>query len=173
MNADDFAQIVNMVNLYAVATDSRRYELFEHIFTDDVHLDFGAGAALDGLDILIPAYRGIHAVFSATQHMTSGHVVQVDGDRACCFSYVTGRFRRALDDGEGLFESTGWYDDTLIRTGRGWRIRERISRMVSYQGDIRVMQAMPDVDTNYALVSLFSEADAGRIAFPLERAMVR
>lgn len=165
MNGDDFSQIVNLVNFYAVATDSHRYERFDEIFTADVHLDFGAGAALDGLDILIPAYRAIHAVFAATQHMTSGHVVRVNGDRASCFSYVTGRFRRMLEDGEGVFESTGWYDDALIRTPQGWRIKDRVSRMVSYQGDIRVMQAMPGVDTNYVLVSLFAEADAGRVAF--------
>ncbi|KHK90744.1 nuclear transport factor 2 family protein [Novosphingobium malaysiense] len=165
MTADDFAQIVNIVNLYAVATDSHRYELFEDIFTDDVHLDFGAGAAIDGLAILMPAYKDIHAVFSATQHMTSGHTVKVDGDEARCFSYVCGRFRRKLDDGEGLFESTGWYDDALVRTSKGWRIRKRISRMVTYTGDIRVMQAMPDVDTNYVLSSLFEEAEAGTVDF--------
>jgi hypothetical protein len=165
MTADDFSQIVNLVNLYAVATDSHRYELFEDIFTEDIHLDFGAGAALDGLAMLMTAYRDIHAVFSATQHMTSGHTVKVDGDEARCFSYVQGRFRRMLEDGEGLFESTGWYDDILVRTPRGWRIKTRISRMVSYQGDLKVMQAMPDVDTNYVLSSLFEEADAGSIAF--------
>ncbi|PEQ13787.1 hypothetical protein B2G71_05600 [Novosphingobium sp. PC22D] len=165
MTADDISQIVNVVNLYAVATDSRRYELFRQVFTDTVHLDFGAGAAIDGLDTLISAYQDIHAGFSATQHMTSGHTVQVEGDEARAFSYVSARFRRELDDGEGLFTSTGWYDDVLVRTWHGWRISERASRMVSYAGDHRVMQAMPGVDTNYVLASLFQEADAGNIGF--------
>ena len=165
MNGDDFAQIVNLVNLYAVATDSHRYHLFERIFTPDVHLDFGAGAAIEGLDVLMAGYAEIHAVFSATQHMTSGHVVDVAGDDARCFSYVSGRFRRTLPDGEGLFQSTGWYDDILRRTPQGWRIARRVSRMVTWSGDIRVMQAMPGVDTDYVLVSLFEEADAGRVTF--------
>lgn len=165
MKADDFSQIVNLVNLYAVATDSRRYELFEQIFTDDIHLDFGAGAALDGLPMLMTAYRAIHEVFDATQHMTSGHTVKVNGDEARCFSYVSGRFRRKLEDSAGLFESTGWYDDDLVRTDGGWRIRRRISRMVSHTGDVRVMQAMPDVDTNYVLSALSAEVDAGKVSF--------
>lgn len=165
MQPDDIPQITNIINLYAVATDSHRYHLFEQIFTDDIHLDFGAGAAIDGLASLMLAYQGIHAVFSATQHMTSGHVVDVNADSAWAFSYVSARFRRSLDDGEGLFSSTGWYDDTLVRTAKGWRIDNRASRMVSYDGDIRVMQAMPGVDTNYVLASLFEEADAGRIRF--------
>ncbi|MCJ2181027.1 nuclear transport factor 2 family protein [Novosphingobium album (ex Hu et al. 2023)] len=77
---DDYSQIVNLVNLYAVATDSHRYELFERIFTHDVHLDVGGGVSIDGLDVLMSGYRDIHAVFSATQHMTSGHTVRIDCD---------------------------------------------------------------------------------------------
>ncbi|WP_052223507.1 nuclear transport factor 2 family protein [Novosphingobium malaysiense] len=163
--ADDYSQIVNLVNLYAVATDSHRYELFERIFAHDVHLDVGGGVSIDGLDVLMSSYRDIHAEFSATQHMTSGHTVSIDGDEAQCFSYVCGRFRRVLEGGEGLFEMTGWYDDVLRRTPEGWRIGNRISRMVSFNGDLTVMQAMPGVDTNYVLSALFEEADAGRISF--------
>jgi hypothetical protein len=37
--------------------------------------------------------------------------------------------------------------------------------MVSYSGDIRVMQAMPGVDTNYVLAALHAEADADQLAF--------
>ncbi len=166
MATDDISQITNIINLYAVATDSHRYELFRQIFDEAVHLDFGAGAAIDGLETLITAYDGIHAVFSATQHMTSGHAIMVDGDSAKAFSYVSARFRRVFEDGtEGVFVSTGWYDDVVVRTPAGWRIRDRASRMVTYGGDIRVMQAMPGVDTNYVLASLFAEADGGRIKF--------
>ena len=163
--SDDFSQIVNLVNLYAVATDSHRYDLFERIFTPDVHLDVGGGVSIDGLEVLMSGYRDIHAVFSATQHMTSGHTITIEGDEAHCFSYVCGRFRRPLEDGEGLFEMTGWYDDVLRRMPGGWRISERVSRMVSCNGDVKVMQAMPCVDTNYVLSALFDEADAGRIRF--------
>lgn len=165
MQPDDISQITNILNLYAVATDAHRYDLFRGIFTEDIHLDFGAGAAIDGIATLMSVYADIHAVFSATQHMTSGHTIAVDGDSARAFSYVSARFRRGLDDGEGLFVSTGWYDDALVRTADGWRITHRVSRMVSYGGDIRVMQTMPGVDTNYVLASLFEETDAGRIGF--------
>jgi hypothetical protein len=167
MQGEDFAQIVNIVNLYAAATDSHRYDLFDAIFTEDVHLDFGAGAAIEGRDILKAAYKDIHAVFAATQHMTSGHVVRFAGEEARCFSYVSARFRRAVEEGaaEGVFTSTGWYDDIAVRTADGWRIRHRVSRMVTYGGDLRVMQAMPGVDTNYVLASLADEAEAGRIEF--------
>lgn len=165
--ADDIASIINVTNLYAVAVDSHRYDLFAQVFAEDIHCDFGGGpgAAFTDLATLQAVFKDIHAVFSATQHMVLGHTVTVNGDAAHCFSYVSARFRRGLEDGEGVFESTGWYDDVLVRTADGWRIRERVSRMVTYGGDIRVMQAMPGVDTNYVLLSLAEEAAGGRIKF--------
>jgi hypothetical protein len=165
MMADDYSSIVNVTNLYAVAVDSHRYDLFTRIFTEDIHCDFGGGAAFTDRATLQTVFKDIHEVFSATQHITSGHVITLDGDEAHCFSYVSARFRRGLEDGEGVFQSTGWYDDVLVRTEEGWRIRERVSRMVTCGGDVRVMQAMPGVDTNYVLLSLAQEAEGGRIKF--------
>ncbi|MCK9553760.1 nuclear transport factor 2 family protein [Aquamicrobium sp.] len=162
---DDRSAIINIVNLYAVAVDARRYDLFAQVFSDDIQCDFGGGAAFTNRDALESAFAAIHAVFDSTQHLTSGHVISLNGDRANCLSYVVGRFRRRLEDGEGFFESAGWYDDFLVRTPVGWRIRERASRMVSTSGDLRVMQVMPGVDTNYELFSLFNEADKGSVRF--------
>lgn len=167
MAQDDLSQIVNVVNLYAVATDSHRYDLFERVFTPDVRIDFGGGAAWTSREQLMQGFKAIHAVFSATQHIVSGHTSIVDGDEAHCVSYVHARFLRDIPD--GVFDSTGWYDDQLVRTAEGWRIKDRVSRMVSATGNHRVMQAMPDVDTNFNLLSLFGEAAEGRVRF-LERA---
>lgn len=168
MNGADYSQIVNVVNLYAVAVDSHRYDLFDRVFTDDIRCDFGGGpgAAFTDRETLASTFQQIHAVFAATQHITSGHAIHLSGDRAHCFSYVSARFRREVEGaGDCLFTSTGWYDDTLVRTAEGWRIKDRTSRMVSYGGDIRVMQVMPGVDTNYQLLSLFEEAAKGEIKF--------
>jgi hypothetical protein len=165
MAIDDYSSIINVINLYAVAVDSHRYDLFERVFADDIHCDFGGGAAFTDRATLQAVFKDIHAVFSATQHIVSGHAITLEGDTAHCFSYVSARFRRGLEDGEGLFQSTGWYDDVLTRAADGWRIRERTSRMVSYGGDVRVMQAMPGVDTDYVLLSLAEEAEGGRIRF--------
>lgn len=165
MSGADFAEIVNVINTYAVAVDAHRYELFEQVFSEDIRCDFGGGAAFTDLETLISGFKAIHAVFAATQHITSGHSVAVNGDLANCLSYVTARFRREIEGAPCVFESTGWYDDVLVRTATGWRIKERTSRMVSHGGDIRVMQAMPGVDTNYQLLALSNEDRAGRIKF--------
>lgn len=164
-NSDDLIQITNVLNLYAVALDSHRYDLFEKVFTPDVRIDFGGGAAWTSRAALESGFKAIHAVFAATQHIVSGHAIEVDGDRARSLSYVNARFMRDIDGKRAVFDSTGWYDDALIRTPEGWRIKDRVSRMVSATGEHRVMQAMPDVDTDFKLKSLAAEAEAGRVAF--------
>jgi ketosteroid isomerase-like protein len=163
--SDDIASIVNVINFYAVAVDAHRYAMFERIFTEDVECDVGGGAVFTDRATLMKVFADIHAVFDATQHITSGHAVALHGDRANCLSYVSGRFRREIDGSPCVFHSTGWYDDVLVRQADGWRISRRVSRMVTYGGDIRVMQAMPGVDTKYDVAALFAEADAGRIRF--------
>jgi hypothetical protein len=161
----ELSSIINVVNLYAVAVDSHHYEIFDDIFTEDIHCDFGGGAAFEDRASLVTVFRQIHAVFDATQHFVSGHSIRLADDRAKCLSYVVGRFRRRLEQGPAVFESSGWYDDLLVRSADGWRIKERTSRMVTYTGDIRVMQAMPDIDTNYPLVALSDEAGEDRVRF--------
>jgi hypothetical protein len=154
-------EVTNVINLYAVALDSRRYDLFPQIFTEDVRCDFGGGAAWTDRASLMLAFDAIHAGFAATQHIVAGHTIRIDGSDAWCVSYVNARFLKAIDGKTAVFESTGWYDDRLRRTDAGWRT----SRMVSAGGEHRVMQAMPEIDTEFVLLSLADEAAAGRVAF--------
>ncbi len=165
MQSDDLAQIVNVVNLYAFAVDSHQYEIFKEVFTEDIRCDFGGGAAFSDRETLMRVFKDIHAAFSANQHIVSGHTTRLAGDTAHCFSYVNAFFRRTIDAKECLFNSTGWYEDKLIRTPQGWRIKDRLSRMVSVSGDHRVMQAMPGIDTEFKLASLAEEASAGQLKF--------
>ena len=123
------------------------------------------GAGWTDREALKAGFKAIHAVFDASQHIVSGHAILFKGETAACLSHVNARFIREIDGQRAVFASTGWYDDKLVRTPEGWRICERLSRMVTASGDLRVMQAMPGVDTNYAFYALAAEAAAGRVAF--------
>jgi hypothetical protein len=105
----------------------------------------------------------IHAPFEATQHATRGHHVAVDGDRATCLSYVHARFIRQVPAGGNMFESSGWYDDELVRTPAGWRISKRSCRMVWWGGNPAVLETAPEVKVEQVLDSLRAEAAAGRL----------
>jgi hypothetical protein len=175
MEALEIAAIVNVVNLYPVAVDTQMWALFDHVFTENVHVDFGWPAVWDELGTLKLAFDAIHAPFAATQHATRGHHVVVDGDRATCLSYVLGRFIREVPGGGNMFESAGWYDDALVRTPAGWRIGRRTCRMLWWGGNPAVLQTSPAVPVEPMLDSLVAEARAARLDHlrSLERQMGR
>jgi hypothetical protein len=162
MEALEIAAITNVINLYPLAVDTQNWALFDRVFTEDIHCDFGGPAIWNDRASLKLAFDAIHAPFAATQHATRGHHVAVDGDRATCLSYVLGRFIRDVPGGN-MFESAGWYDDALIRTPEGWRISRRVCRMLWWGGNPAVLQTSPDVPVEPMLDSLVAEARAGRL----------
>jgi len=165
MHRHDVTEIINLVNLYAVAVDTQHWDLLADVFTADAMADFGGGAVWQDLASLTRDFIIIHQPFDATQHVTTNHVVRVAGDDAHCLSYVRGRFiRRGLAGGDS-FESGGWYDDRLLRTPAGWRIRERVCRTVWCEGNPEVMGSTPDPAAEFPLFSLKTEATAKRLRF--------
>lgn len=165
MKPEDVVKVTATLNLYAVALDSHRYDLFDRVFAEDVRADFGGGAEFRSREALVTAFQAIHEPFHSTQHIVSGHSVTVDGNAAYCLSYVHAYFTRVIGGALCVFDSSGWYDDQLVRQGDAWLIKDRVSRMVTANGDHRVMQAMPGVDVDFKLLSLATEADAGRITY--------
>jgi len=68
-----------------------------------------------------------------------------------------GRRRRPLWDG------TGWYDDTLLRTPAGWRIIRRVCRITWWTGNPLVNETIAGVKFELGTTVLRREADAGRV----------
>jgi SnoaL-like domain len=165
MCSEDIVQIINLINLYPVAVDTRRWELFDGVFTDDAHTEFGGQAKWNDLISLKRDFEMIHRPFDATLHITTNHQVVVNGESANCLSYVHGRFIREVPQGGSMFESVGWYDDILVRTPVGWRIEMRSCRTVWSGGNPAVLQTLPGVSAEQKLDSLSCEAAAGRIAY--------
>ncbi|MBU6269107.1 MAG: nuclear transport factor 2 family protein [Sphingomonadales bacterium] len=161
--SEDIVAIVNLCNLYAAATDAQEWRLFDRVFTTDVHVDFGGPACFDGLATLKQVFEAIHAPFAITMHVTTNHQVLVDGDAATCLSYVHGRFVREVGEGGNMFESTGWYDDALVRGADGWRIARRVCRTTWWGGNPKVLQTTPDTHVEHVLNSLRDENRAGGV----------
>lgn len=165
MSAVDISEIINVVNLYPIAVDSLQFDLFDQVFTSDAHVDFGGPAQWHDLAALKRDFLTIHQPFKATQHSTSNHRVEVDGDTARCISYVTARFLRDVPDGGSLFEAFGWYDDVLVRSASGWRIRHRSNRTIGAQGNSAVMQTMPGITVELQHQIFSQEVQAGNVEF--------
>ena len=160
----DKTNVIAVLNLYALAVDTQRWDLFNDAFTEDVHADFGGAAVWTTLATLKRDFAAIHSPFNATQHVTTNHNVTIHGDTAHSLSYVHGRFIRQVPGGN-MFESTGWYDDRLVKTRGEWRIVHRVCRMVWWGGNPKVLETVEGIKVEHKLDSLSAEATAGRLAY--------
>ena len=128
MNPNDIHEIVNLLNLYAFAVDALQWDLFDQVFTPDVQLDYPNGRWSD-LRSFKEDFAVAHAQLHTTQHMVTNHQVKFAADHANALSYARARLvRTAPEAGGGFFEFGGWYDDILVRTPLGWRIKNRKCR---------------------------------------------
>jgi hypothetical protein len=164
MAEHDNAEIIGVLNLYGFLLDAQQWDLFHRVFTADVKSEFGtAGLVWPDLASLKAHFVEFHEALDNHQHEIMGHVVHVDGDRAYAFSYGNWLLRREAVAGDPTWLGTGWYDDELVRTQAGWRIRSRVARMVSWSGNPAVSGHNPDAD--FALYVLKDEIEAGRVKF--------
>ena len=127
--------IIDLMNRYAHALDTRDWGLLESCFTKDA--TFHARKVLDnavpdadfmvieGRDAFIAGLRAIWQGLSATHHMLSNHVVTLAGDghsaQGSCYMrahHVGNRERAHLFE-----ESLGRFDFDLVRAGQEWKIR--------------------------------------------------
>jgi hypothetical protein len=121
---DDTRRIVNALNLYGLAIDTHRYELFDQVFAPDVRADYNPPIAWTDRESLKNGMELYHEPLDGSMHRITNHQVQVDGDRANSLSYVKVRLLR----GDDFFESGGVYDDEFQRLPEGWRIKTRFYR---------------------------------------------
>ena len=84
MPADDHQRICETVYRYAYGIDTRDWELYRSIFTDEVAIDFtsyrpGRPAATMAADVWVGAVRGQMTGLAATHHAMTNPVLSIDG----------------------------------------------------------------------------------------------
>lgn len=161
----DITDIIQLVNLYGLAVDSQRWDLFDRIFTADVEADFSEAAHWHGLENFKQDFAAFHDPFDSTQHCMMNHLVEVDGDQAHAFTYGTWRLVRKAVDGNPLWDGSGWYDDELVRHAGGWRIRKRTCRIVWWVGNPMVNETIPGVKFELNTLTVRNEGNSGNVGF--------
>jgi hypothetical protein len=160
--AVDKQAITEVVNLYSVAIDSHSWDLFDAIFTADVELDYCHVLGWSDLASFKRDFAAMHEPTVGHQHFLGVPQIVVEGDRAWALTY--GRFNlfRAspATEPDDMSQGGAWYDDELVRTPAGWRIRKRVARNFWWQG------SLPEQGPHPCVVDSFPElARKGEIAF--------
>ena len=120
MNPNDFVELQQLLSRYCHIVDTTAWVDLDQIFTADASVTVaGVYPTTTGLDALRELYaRMNHPV----AHTSSSLIVVESSDDSARLSSKWVTVRK-----EGLC-GTGVYDDLVVRTAAGWRIRERIAR---------------------------------------------
>lgn len=112
---------------YAAAIDGRDFDALDDVFLPGATLDYrSSGGPRDAFPAVRDWLREALSVVEFTQHLVTNMRIDVDGDEATSSAY----FFHPMKAGDASFLVSGVYDDRLRRTSGGWRIAERVQRLL-------------------------------------------
>lgn len=122
----DRAAISDVVHRYATGIDRRNWTLYRSCFADEAVFDFvswsGGEPRRLKADDWVAGVQGSLSGFDATQHISSNHVHEIDGDRATCVSYMNALHYIVADGTRQMQAIGGYYTNVLRRIDGAWRI---------------------------------------------------
>jgi SnoaL-like domain len=124
----DTREIIDVINQYTTALDTKNWEMLKATMTPDGKADFGhlSGAGvLDSPQALVDACRSRLQDLDATQHLQGNYIVEVTGDTAKASCYLQASHWAEGLPGGNQFVVWAKYRDDFVRTGNGWRIKMR------------------------------------------------
>lgn len=120
---NDRQEISDVLVRYATGIDTRDWPLFRTVFTADCELDYGEIGTWRGVDAVVEFMTATHEMAGYTLHRITNQAAAVNGDTAAARAYVDALIM-SQDNTSGV-SAAGFYDDELVRTDTGWRIRRR------------------------------------------------
>jgi ketosteroid isomerase-like protein len=129
LSADDRLDIFELPGRYADALDQLEPDKLSLVFTDDAVWEVVGGLRLDGLDE-IKAFMGRSDVHPGAHLMTNYHIESVTEDPGTGLPVAHLRTRGVYPVGPSDSKNPvavfyGRYDDDIVQTDDGWRIRHR------------------------------------------------
>jgi hypothetical protein len=143
----DVREIIDVINQYTTALDTRNWEMLEATMAPDGQADFGnlAGVGiLDSPQALVELCRNSLKDLRATQHLQGNYVVAVNGDTAQASCYLqANHFQEGLPGGD-VFSVWGKYRDDFVRTANGWKIKKRYLDTIHAAGNMNMFAEARD-----------------------------
>jgi hypothetical protein len=121
----DRQEIVDTVVRWAHALDTKDWAAARTCFTDQVETDYsdpsGAGPTRLSAEAFVALRRRAHDKL-LTQHLSTNHLVTLDGDHATCVSATLIHRLDPARESDNTFDTLAHYTHTFVRTAAGWRI---------------------------------------------------
>jgi SnoaL-like domain len=125
----DELEIVALLNRYARAVDTKDWDLYRTVFTDDAYIDYSESVVAGSLDDVVKFLGGdFSALVTMGMHYITNIESEVDGDTA----HVRAMFYHPTKIGgvADLCVFGGYYHHELVRAPDGWRSRHLREEMV-------------------------------------------
>lgn len=120
--AADELEIARLLYRYARAVDSKDWELYRSVFTDDAHIDYSsAGAVVGHRDEVVDWFAANFGVLPWSMHYITNIEADVDGDSATVRAMFYNPMQ--LPGMDAVSACGGYYHHELVRTADGWRSR--------------------------------------------------
>ena len=128
LDTRDIVEIQQLESFCHHAVDHKDQSLFHLVFTPDARFDgrLCGGPLLEGIDAIKAFFALGKPPHPPAHHMTNCWVREEDGRVLVKMKWMV------PDPDSGLFHG-GDNDDEVVRTGEGWRIKERVAS-IKYGG---------------------------------------
>lgn len=139
---EDRQAIDDVLHRYAHALDARDWDLLRTCFTTDAVADYlDLGGVNEGVETIVELCSGVLTGLDSSQHLIGSPLATVDGDTATASCYLQAQHVFAGAEGGDHYLVGGRYDDQLVRTPDGWRIRHRTLHATWSSGNPEVFTA--------------------------------
>jgi hypothetical protein len=135
---EDVRAIIDLAIAYTWALDTRRFEDLRNVFAADATADL-LGVHCDGIDAIIARISRPLNLLDATQHLVGNHQVRIDGDAATHRCHLQSQHVKRGTQGGDNYLMGGSYEDSVVRTGEGWRISHRTLTLLWTEGNPAVI----------------------------------
>jgi len=141
-NIIDQMEVIDVLNRYATACDSRDWGLFDRVFTPDVETEYGGPNSFSNRKDTVEMIQGMLGGCGPTQHLLGNFRITLNDDTADSVCSVRA-FHAGIGQAEGkTLEVWAEYRDRLVRTAEGWRIAKRTMVNTWVEGSFEVLQPL-------------------------------
>jgi SnoaL-like domain len=137
--ADDRFAVIETLDRYGVALDTRDWPLLDRVFTPDATADYGDTRCASREQIRRLIERTLGGC-GPTQHLLGVYRIAISGDEATSTCAIRAHHVGRGDQAQLVYECFGEYRDELVRTPEGWRIRHRAMRITHETGSRAILK---------------------------------
>jgi 3-phenylpropionate/cinnamic acid dioxygenase small subunit len=141
----DEAALRDLLHRYAFGLDTRDWDMWRGVFTDEVVVDMSDYEPEPlprrlPVDVHVDYVRRLFAGFDATQHFIGTHRFAIDGDRAMVTAHMRAEHWLTSGQGGDRYTMFGTYTDECVRTPSGWRIAAVKLTLLREEGNRHLMR---------------------------------